>query len=151
MKKILLALMLLCFAITLVGCQNNGFLSQIKSDLVPKSNSLLQNQTYYFNKNQINVRSADMISLIKQANYLVKHPNISVILIGNTDERGSHAYNLALGWKRVQSAADILMQQGVLPKQIEMISYGEENPASLWHNDKSWALNRRVNLIYRDI
>ncbi|OGT98796.1 MAG: peptidoglycan-associated lipoprotein, partial [Gammaproteobacteria bacterium RIFOXYB2_FULL_38_6] len=113
-------------------------------------NNAIQNQAYYFDRDQINVKSSDMSSLIKQADYLVKHPNVSVIIIGNTDERGSHEYNLALGWKRAQSVANVLMQQGVLPKQIDMISYGEEMPANLWHNEKAWAANRRVDLIYTD-
>ena len=84
-----------------------------------------------------------------QANYLASHPNAKIRLEGNTDDRGTQEYNIGLGWRRDQSVARILQQQGVSPKQIQMVSYGKLRPAVPGENEKAWGLNRRVNMVYK--
>lgn len=107
------------------------------------------NQTYYFGFNLSTMRSKDIKAAHIQANYLASHPNAKIRLEGNTDNRGSREYNIGLGWRRDQTVARILEQQGVSPKQIQMVSYGKEHPAAFGNNERAWALNRRVNLIYK--
>jgi len=106
------------------------------------------NQTYYFGFDQSTMRPQDLRALLVQAHYLSLHPNTKVRLEGNTDNRGSREYNVALGWRRDQAVARILEQQGVTPAQLDMISYGKERPAVVGNSQNAWALNRRVNLIY---
>ena len=117
-----------------------------------KVNSLKapSNQTYYFAFASDDVRSSDMKALLIQANYIAAHPNAVVRLEGNTDNRGSREYNIGLGWRRDQGVARILEQQGVHPNQIKMVSYGKENPAVSGNNEHAWALNRRVDFIYKN-
>lgn len=107
------------------------------------------NQIYYFAFDNSDVRQQDMKALMIQANYLAAHANAKVRLEGNTDNRGSREYNVGLGWHRDQSVARILEQQGVRPDQIQMVSYGKQNPAVTGDNDRAWALNRRVEMIYK--
>jgi len=107
------------------------------------------NQIYYFSFDSSSMRSQDARALLIQANYLATHPNAQIRLEGNTDNRGSREYNIGLGWRRDQSVARMLEQRGVRPRQIKMVSYGKERPAVTGNNDRAWALNRRVNLIYR--
>lgn len=116
-----------------------------------KINSLRapSNQTYYFSFADSSVKQSDMDALLAQANFLAAHPNASVRLEGNTDNRGSREYNIGLGWRRDQSVARIMEQQGVRPKQIQMVSYGKQNPAVAQNNERAWALNRRVVMIYK--
>ena len=90
-------------------------------------------------------------ALMLQANYLVANPKATVRLEGNTDERGSREYNIGLGWRRDQSVARLLEQQGVSPDQIKMVSYGKERPVAFGHNEAAWKLNRTVNLVYEVI
>ncbi len=71
---------------------------------------------------------------------------VNIRLEGHADERGTREYNMALGERRANSARDFLVQEGVNGSLIEVISYGEESPASLGSNDASWAMNRRVEL-----
>jgi peptidoglycan-associated lipoprotein len=71
-----------------------------------------------------------------------------VRLAGNTDERGTREYNLALGQQRADMVARFLTAEGVRPNQIETVSYGEERPADPGHNEGAWALNRRVVIVY---
>ena len=67
---------------------------------------------------------------------------------GNTDERGSREYNLALGDKRAQIVAKQLQLMGAKPAQIEPVSYGEERPKSEGHDEAAWAENRRADIRY---
>ena len=107
------------------------------------------NQTYYFAFNSDTMKSNDMQALHAQTGYLVTHPEAKVTLQGNTDDRGSREYNVALGWRRDQSVARLMEQQGVKPSQINMVSFGKEKPVAFGENEQSWALNRRVNLVYK--
>lgn len=120
---------------------NNGF----------KVNSLTapSNQTYYFALNSSDVRQSDMKALLIQSNYIAAHPGAKVRLEGNTDDRGSREYNIGLGWRRDQSVARVMEQQGVKASQIQMVSYGKENPAVSGDNEHAWALNRRVDFKYK--
>lgn len=110
-----------------------------------------QNDTYYFAYDSDQMTSADQLALLVQANYLAAHPNAKVRLEGNTDERGSAEYNIALGWRRAQSVAQRLELQGVHPRQIQIISFGKEKPAVLGHTAAAYTKNRRVNLIYKGL
>lgn len=116
-----------------------------------KQNSMTapSNQTYYFGFDQSDMRSQDLQALNVQSQYMANHTKANVRLEGNTDSRGSREYNIALGWRRDQSVARVMEQQGVQPKQIQMVSYGKENPAAQGNDEQAWALNRRVNLIYK--
>ena len=62
---------------------------------------------------------------------------------GNCDDRGTQEYNLALGERRARAAYEYLVQNGVNPSQLEMISYGKENPAVQGTGEAVWAKNRR--------
>lgn len=69
-----------------------------------------------------------------------------VVLAGNTDERGTREYNMALGERRAQTVQRYLVLQGVSPAQMEAVSYGEERPLALGNDEQSWAQNRRVEM-----
>lgn len=107
------------------------------------------NQVYYFGYDQSGIQDSDTQALDTQARYLATHPSAKIRLEGNTDDRGSREYNVALGWRRDQAVMRLLQQQGVSPNQVEMISYGKEHPAVLGDSEKAWSLNRRVNFIYK--
>lgn len=106
------------------------------------------NQVYYFDFNKYDVQQDDVASIHVQADYLTAHSKAKVRIEGNADERGSREYNIALGWKRAKAVAAILKQQGVSDSQIAMVSFGKEKPVAFGHDEASYSLNRRVNLIY---
>ena len=83
------------------------------------------------------------------AQYLVSATNLNVILEGHTDERGTREYNLALGEDRANAVANVLQALGVASHRIQTISYGEERPVTLGNDESSWALNRRVEILYQ--
>tara|TARA_B100000686_G_C16472806_1_gene802979 strand:+ start:27 stop:515 length:489 start_codon:yes stop_codon:yes gene_type:complete len=93
------------------------------------------------NESILTTRSRD--TLRKQANWLRKNPEISVVLEGHADERGTREYNLALGERRANAAKDYLMTYGVSASRISVISYGKERPVDSGSNPLAWSKNRR--------
>jgi peptidoglycan-associated lipoprotein len=82
------------------------------------------------------------------AQYLVANPSIHIILEGNSDERGSREYNVALGEQRARSVANMMKAQGVSDSQLQTVSYGEEKPAAMGSDESAWEQNRRVEIVY---
>jgi len=70
------------------------------------------------------------------------------VLEGHTDERGTREYNLALGERRAKAVERMMKVLGVSSDRIKTVSYGEEKPIAMDHNEAAWALNRRVEIIY---
>jgi peptidoglycan-associated lipoprotein len=91
----------------------------------------------------------ESLALLEQhAAYLRANPDRRVMIEGNTDERGTREYNLALGERRADSVRTFLVSAGVRRSQIDVVSYGEERPADPGHDEAAWAKNRRAVLIY---
>jgi peptidoglycan-associated lipoprotein len=82
------------------------------------------------------------------AKFLVSHPKVKMLIQGNTDERGSREYNLALGQKRSESVKRVLTLLGVNEAQIETVSFGEEKPRNPASSEAAWSENRRCDLRY---
>jgi peptidoglycan-associated lipoprotein len=86
-------------------------------------------------------------TLSQKADYMLNNPGLSVTIEGNCDERGTAAYNLALGERRADAAKAFLVNLGVNASQITTISYGEERPVDMGHNEEAWAKNRRDHFV----
>jgi peptidoglycan-associated lipoprotein len=80
--------------------------------------------------------------------FLAKKPGVKVTVRGNTDERGSREYNLALGQRRADATKQALNAYGVSSEQIETVSYGSEKPVAEGHNETAWAKNRHADIAY---
>lgn len=80
----------------------------------------------------------------EKAAWLRDNPDAKVIIEGHTDERGTNAYNLALGERRAESVKAFLVNLGIDAARLTTISYGEERPVALGQNEEAWALNRRA-------
>ncbi|MDR0781651.1 MAG: OmpA family protein [Pseudomonadales bacterium] len=66
--------------------------------------------------------------LDKQAEWLNRYPTVSVRIEGNTDDRGTREYNLALGERRANAVRAYLMSKGIAQSRFYTVSYGEERP-----------------------
>ncbi len=97
----------------------------------------------YFAFNKYNIESQYDSVLSRDAEIMKQYPSIRVRIEGNCDDRGTQEYNLALGERRARAAYDYLVAHGVNPGQLEMISYGKENPAVLGTGEAVWSKNRR--------
>ena len=93
------------------------------------------------NESILTTRSRD--TLRKQAGWLRANAEVTVVLEGHADERGTREYNLALGERRANAAKDYLMTYGVSSNRISVISYGKERPVDSGSNPLAWSKNRR--------
>ncbi|MBD3648734.1 MAG: peptidoglycan-associated lipoprotein Pal [Pseudomonadales bacterium] len=103
----------------------------------------------YFDFDQAIVKRGFHEELDKHAQFLADNRNQNVRLEGHADERGTREYNLALGERRANAVRAYLVAQGASGSQIEVISFGEEQPAVMGSNEAAWAKNRRVEIVYR--
>ena len=78
-----------------------------------------------------------------QVAWLKQYSDVSIIVEGHCDERGTREYNLALGEKRAQSVKNYIINLGISADRVSTISYGKERPAVVGSNDGAWAQNRR--------
>ena len=101
--------------------------------------------TFYFEYDSSDLKAEAMRALDVHAGDLKANGN-RVVLEGNTDERGTREYNMALGERRAQAVQRYLVLQGVSPAQLEVVSYGEERPVAIGNTEADWAQNRRVEL-----
>lgn len=106
-------------------------------------------RTFYFDYDKSVLKPNDLAALELHAQILRRNPDRSVVLEGHCDERGTREYNLALGERRADSVQSFLMSAGVSGRQIETVSYGEEQPADPGHTEAAWARNRRAVMVYR--
>ena len=97
----------------------------------------------FFATNESVLTTASRETLRKQAAWLRKNSDVTVVLEGHADERGTREYNLALGEKRAQSVKNYLINLGISSDRVSTISYGKERPAVIGSNDGAWAQNRR--------
>jgi len=97
----------------------------------------------FFATNESVLTTASRETLRKQAGWMRKNSDITVVLEGHADERGTREYNLALGERRANAAKDYLMTYGVASSRISVISYGKERPVDSGSNPLAWSKNRR--------
>lgn len=109
---------------------------------------LMTDNVIYFEFDQSQIREEFYDVLSDHAAFLRENPNVTVIVEGHADERGTPEYNVALGERRSNAVATYLMSMGVVYSQIESVSYGEEKPLDGAHNEMAWSKNRRAVLTY---
>lgn len=117
-------------------------------ELLEQQDTPLASRVIYFDYDSAKVDEDSMALLEIHGDFIAGNGNVHVTLAGHTDERGSREYNIALGDRRAQSVRRILLFQGASTDQIDTISYGEEQPAVLGHDETAWSKNRRVELQY---
>lgn len=97
----------------------------------------------FFAYDRYDLDSEAQDALERQAAWMNKYPQVTVIVEGHCDERGTREYNLALGERRANAVKEYLVSLGVNPGRVETISYGKERPIALSHTESSWSQNRR--------
>ena len=97
----------------------------------------------FFATNETVLTTASRETLRKQAAWLRKNSNLTIVLEGHADERGTREYNLALGERRANAAKDYLMTYGISSNRISVLSYGKERPVDSGSNPLAWSKNRR--------
>lgn len=111
---------------------------------------ILSSRVIYFEFDSAAIRSEDRAAIQAHAEYLSQNSSASVVLEGHSDERGSREYNIALGERRAKAVRQLLLFQGAVASQLQTVSYGEETPAAIGHDEDAWQQNRRVEITYKN-
>ena len=106
-------------------------------------------RTFYFQYDRSELTPDALRTLQAHAQTLSENPERTVTIEGHADERGSRDYNLALGEQRAQAVRLFLVSTGVPSRQIVTVSYGEERPDDVRHDEAGWSRNRRAFMGYR--
>jgi len=111
-------------------------------------NSILSKRSVYFDFDSFVVKDEYRPLVEAHARYLQSHRNARMTVQGNTDERGSREYNIALGQKRADAVKRMMTLLGAQDGQIETTSFGEERPKNPGNDESAWAENRRDDIVY---
>lgn len=98
----------------------------------------------FFEYDSYQLASDGRATLDRQAQWLNQYRNVTVLVGGHADERGTREYNLALAARRANSAKDYLVSRGVDPSRLSTVSYGEERPVCSASSSECWSLNRNA-------
>ncbi len=101
----------------------------------------------YFDFDKSNIRADQEGRITKNAELLNASPSVRVRVEGNTDERGTNEYNMALGERRAMAGKKFLINMGVVESRIDTLSYGEERPLNYGHDEHAWSQNRRDDFV----
>lgn len=101
----------------------------------------------FFDYDQHDLTGEARATVERQAQWLKQYGNVSIVVEGHSDERGTREYNLALGEKRATTVRNYLIANGVDAGRVQIISYGKERPAVMGSDEQSWAQNRRAVVV----
>ena len=111
-------------------------------------NNILSRRNVFFDYDSFVIRSEAKPLIEAHARFLVQNRQMSMRIQGNTDDRGSREYNLALGQKRADAVKQMLTLLGAREAQVESVSLGEEKPRCTDSSDACHAQNRRGDMLY---
>jgi peptidoglycan-associated lipoprotein len=101
-------------------------------------------QDLFFDYDSSDIRPDAKQSVSNAANYLNAHPAIKLLIGGYCDDRGSAEYNITLGQERANAAKNALVEAGVAPGRIRVVSYGKERQFCTEETTSCWQENRRA-------
>jgi peptidoglycan-associated lipoprotein len=119
-----------------------------QGEAIPDDTSAELSTVIYFDFDQAELKPQYVDLLARHAERIANGANVQVRLEGHADERGSREYNVGLGERRSQTVRRILIADGVSADRLATVSFGEERPVALGHNEQSYAQNRRVEIKY---
>ena len=110
--------------------------------------SILSKRSVYFDLDSFTIKDEYRPLVEAHAKFLRENPTAKMLIQGNTDDRGSREYNIALGQKRADAMKRMIMLLGAREEQVESVSLGEEKPKAQGSTEEAYAENRRDDILY---
>jgi peptidoglycan-associated lipoprotein len=101
----------------------------------------------FFDFDRAMIRDDQKALLNENVAWLKQNARAKLTVEGHCDERGSNEYNLALGERRAKAVKDYLVAAGIAADRLASVSYGEERPFVLGHDESAWKWNRRGHFV----
>jgi len=118
----------------------------MERDMMMAKNRFISENVYFdFDNATLDYQAQELLK--QKAMWLRDFPEANVVIEGHCDDRGTNAYNLALGERRAESAKAFLVNLGISDARLTTISYGEEKPLDMGQNEEAWAKNRRAAFV----
>jgi peptidoglycan-associated lipoprotein len=134
---------------TQAGADTKGAGQQsVSANPLTDPNNILSKRSVYFDLDKYDVKAEYKPMVEAHAKYLTGNKGAKVAVQGNTDERGSREYNIALGNNRANNVRKMMNVFGAPDSQIEVISFGEDKPRAACHDESCWKENRRADIVY---
>lgn len=130
------------------GAPQTGALSQAEIDAQALAAQTRDLHSIYFDYGTSDVKPEYGNIIQQQADFMNSHPGDIVTLEGNTDERGSNEFNLALADTRAGAVRKVMLVLGIPSSRIKTVSFGEEKPRLTCHEESCWKENRRVDFVH---
>ncbi len=111
--------------------------------------NILSKRSVYYDFDSAIIKDEYKPLVTAHARYLTQNRSAKMTVQGNTDERGSREYNIALGQRRADSVKQMMLLLGAQEAQIETVSFGEEKPRMEGHDETAWSENRRSDVVYQ--
>jgi peptidoglycan-associated lipoprotein len=110
--------------------------------------NILSKRSVFFDYDSTVVKEEFKPLVSAHARYLAQNRAAKMVIQGNTDERGSREYNIALGQRRADSVKQMMLLLGAQEAQIETVSFGEEKPRATGADESAFSQNRRGDIVY---
>jgi len=133
----------------IASVSSSGLTERQRAELTKEEKAAIEAglQDVFFAYDQWMISDSGMNALNRDAEWLKTHPGAVMKVEGHCDERGTGEYNFVLGEKRAKSARSYLVEMGVSPKQIAIVSYGKERPFCAEHDEACYQQNRRGHML----
>jgi len=123
----------------------------VEADVLSQDLAILNKKGYltdaFFDYDQSDLREDARSSLAANAEWLKRYPPVQILVEGHADERGTAAYNLALGDKRANAVKEYLTSLGIDGSRMRTVSYGKERPFCTESTESCWQQNRRGHFV----
>ena len=104
----------------------------------------------YFNRGSYRLEPQARTILYRKAEFLKKYPEVTAIIEGHTNERGSRETNIAFGDRRAGAVKSFLIKEGIDRDRLIAVSFGKEQPVDKGPTEEARAKNRRVHFVVRE-
>jgi peptidoglycan-associated lipoprotein len=118
-------------------------------DPLKDPSNVLSRRSVFFDYDSNVVKDEYKPLVSAHAKYVSTNRARKMTIQGNTDERGSREYNIALGQRRADAVKEMMTLLGAPGSQIETVSFGEEKPRAQGNSEQSYAENRRADIVYQ--
>ena len=133
--------------VTVVPRSNDATITSTDIDNLQRAIDEGQVKHVYFPYDKAQLTAEAKRTLEVNARVFQQFPQVSIIIEGHCDERGTEEYNLALGDRRAQATKNHLVELGIQGSRLETISFGEERPLAPGHDEAAFSQNRRAHFI----
>ena len=121
----------------------------VGADPLKDPSNILSRRSIFFDYDSNVVKEEFKPVVAAHAGYIAKARQQRMTIQGNTDERGSREYNLALGQRRADAVKQMMTLLGAPAAQIETVSFGEEKPRAQGSTEQAFSENRRADIVYQ--